>query len=117
MTILYCRVEPNNAFASRSYAAAAGAAATATADAAVSDGPAIVTPFPLDDKPPAAATPPRPPLLQDALIWVDLEMTGLDLRTDSVIEIAVIVTDAQLREEIAVSAKHTSTDTQRSGIV
>ncbi len=30
------------------------------------------------------------------LIWVDLEMTGLDPETDTVIEIATIVTDAQL---------------------
>ena len=32
----------------------------------------------------------------DNLIWVDLEMTGLDPDTDTVIEIATIVTDAQL---------------------
>ena len=30
------------------------------------------------------------------LIWIDLEMTGLDTDRDSVIEIATIVTDAQL---------------------
>ena len=30
------------------------------------------------------------------LIWVDLEMTGLDPDTDKIIEIAVIVTDMQL---------------------
>jgi oligoribonuclease len=37
-------------------------------------------------------------MTQDAgnLIWVDLEMTGLDTDTDRVIEIATIVTDAQL---------------------
>ena len=34
------------------------------------------------------------------LIWIDLEMTGLDTQTDSIIEIATIVTDANL-EEIA----------------
>ena len=35
---------------------------------------------------------------QDAnnLIWIDLEMTGLDTQNDSIIEIATIVTDAQL---------------------
>lgn len=33
---------------------------------------------------------------EDNLIWVDLEMTGLDPDTDTVIEIATIVTDAQL---------------------
>lgn len=35
---------------------------------------------------------------QDAnnLIWIDLEMTGLDTQNDSIIEIATVVTDAQL---------------------
>jgi oligoribonuclease len=35
---------------------------------------------------------------QDAnnLIWIDLEMTGLDTTTDAIIEIATIVTDGQL---------------------
>ncbi len=32
----------------------------------------------------------------DNLIWIDLEMTGLDTDTDLIIEIATIVTDAQL---------------------
>lgn len=36
------------------------------------------------------------PSNDDNLIWVDLEMTGLDPDTDTVIEIATIVTDAQL---------------------
>ncbi len=31
------------------------------------------------------------------LIWIDLEMTGLDTRRDSIIEIATIVTDADLQ--------------------
>jgi len=30
------------------------------------------------------------------LIWIDLEMTGLDTQNDVIIEIATIVTDAQL---------------------
>ncbi|HVI26605.1 MAG TPA: oligoribonuclease [Xanthomonadaceae bacterium] len=30
------------------------------------------------------------------LIWIDLEMTGLDTATDSIIEIATVVTDAEL---------------------
>jgi len=30
------------------------------------------------------------------LIWIDLEMTGLDTASDYVIEIATIVTDAEL---------------------
>lgn len=32
----------------------------------------------------------------DNLIWIDLEMTGLDSRTDRIIEIATVVTDSQL---------------------
>jgi len=32
------------------------------------------------------------------LIWIDLEMTGLDVRRDRIIEIATIVTDGQLNE-------------------
>jgi oligoribonuclease len=32
----------------------------------------------------------------DHLIWVDLEMTGLDPATDSIIEIATLVTDKEL---------------------
>ncbi len=32
----------------------------------------------------------------DNLIWIDLEMTGLDPDNDSIIEIATLVTDAQL---------------------
>ena len=36
------------------------------------------------------------PANDDNLIWIDLEMTGLDPDTDTVIEIATIITDAQL---------------------
>ncbi|NBD95602.1 MAG: oligoribonuclease [Gammaproteobacteria bacterium] len=32
------------------------------------------------------------------LIWIDLEMTGLDPATDTIIEIATLVTDANLQE-------------------
>ncbi|TQD46350.1 oligoribonuclease [Marilutibacter aestuarii] len=32
----------------------------------------------------------------DRLIWIDLEMTGLDTDTDSILEIATLVTDANL---------------------
>ena len=37
-------------------------------------------------------------MTQDAgnLIWIDLEMTGLDTNADAIIEIATVVTDAQL---------------------
>ena len=34
---------------------------------------------------------------QDRLIWIDLEMTGLDTCNDSILEIATVVTDSQLR--------------------
>ena len=33
----------------------------------------------------------------DRLVWVDCEMTGLDLRRDALIEIAALVTDSDLR--------------------
>jgi oligoribonuclease len=32
----------------------------------------------------------------DHLVWIDCEMTGLDLRRDALIEVAVLVTDAEL---------------------
>ena len=35
---------------------------------------------------------------ENNLIWIDLEMTGLDTLNDEIIEIATIVTDAQLNE-------------------
>ena len=35
---------------------------------------------------------------QNRLIWIDLEMTGLDTDKDSIIEIATIVTDSELNE-------------------
>jgi oligoribonuclease len=34
----------------------------------------------------------------DRLVWIDLEMTGLDPATDEIVEIAAIVTDAELHE-------------------
>lgn len=46
----------------------------------------------------------------DNLIWIDLEMTGLDTQADSIIEIATIVTDSDLNilEEGPVLAIHQS---------
>ena len=35
---------------------------------------------------------------QDRLVWIDCEMTGLDLDKDQLVEIAVIVTEADLTE-------------------
>jgi oligoribonuclease len=34
--------------------------------------------------------------VRDELVWIDCEMTGLDLKSDLLIEIAVLVTDADL---------------------
>jgi len=34
--------------------------------------------------------------MSDRLVWIDCEMTGLDLERDALIEIAVLVTDAEL---------------------
>ncbi|RAV08788.1 oligoribonuclease [Mycolicibacterium sp. GF69] len=34
--------------------------------------------------------------MRDELVWIDCEMTGLDLKADRLIEIAVLVTDADL---------------------
>jgi oligoribonuclease len=48
----------------------------------------------------------------DRLIWIDLEMTGLDSQRDSIIEIATIVTDGELEiiAEGPVMAIHQSDD-------
>ena len=34
--------------------------------------------------------------MTDRLVWIDCEMTGLDLRRDALVEIAVLVTDGEL---------------------
>src|SRR5579863_5175655 len=34
--------------------------------------------------------------MTDRLVWIDCEMTGLDLARDALVEIACIITDAQL---------------------
>jgi len=39
---------------------------------------------------------PAPVPSPDNLIWIDLEMTGLDPMTDSILEIATLITDSQL---------------------
>jgi oligoribonuclease len=44
--------------------------------------------------PEAPAAPPRPNDFN--LVWVDMEMTGLDPDTDRIIEVAVVVTDSEL---------------------
>ena len=44
---------------------------------------------------PTSSSPPQPH--PDNLVWIDLEMTGLDPDTDAIIEIATLVTDANLQ--------------------
>lgn len=39
---------------------------------------------------------PAPLVSEDHLIWIDLEMTGLDTDNDSIIELATVVTDREL---------------------
>ena len=34
--------------------------------------------------------------MNDKLVWIDCEMTGLDLATDALVEVAVLVTDGEL---------------------
>src|SRR5688500_9169466 len=36
------------------------------------------------------------PLVNERLVWIDCEMTGLDLRADALIEVAALVTDFDL---------------------
>jgi oligoribonuclease len=38
------------------------------------------------------------PKTADRIVWVDCEMTGLDLGSDALVEIACVVTDAELNE-------------------
>ena len=38
--------------------------------------------------------------LKNALIWIDLEMTGLDVNEDSILQIAVVITDGQLQSKV-----------------
>ena len=32
----------------------------------------------------------------DRMVWIDLEMTGLDVKKESIIEIATVITDSEL---------------------
>ena len=34
--------------------------------------------------------------MKDPLVWIDCEMTGLDVQRDALIEVAVVVTDGDL---------------------
>ncbi|KZT53058.1 putative RNA exonuclease [Calocera cornea HHB12733] len=47
----------------------------------------------------SAAFTPRPLQQQDGpMVWIDLEMTGLDVHTDRIIEVAVLITNGNLDE-------------------
>lgn len=35
--------------------------------------------------------------MSDVLVWIDCEMTGLDLRADALIEVALLITDGELK--------------------
>ncbi|KAJ3321024.1 Oligoribonuclease, mitochondrial [Boothiomyces sp. JEL0866] len=39
-------------------------------------------------------------MLKNPLVWIDLEMTGLDLKKDKIIELACIITDGDLSQVI-----------------
>ena len=36
--------------------------------------------------------------MSDVLVWIDCEMTGLDLRRDALVEVACVITDSELRQ-------------------
>ncbi|MEY2689627.1 MAG: hypothetical protein RL375_3826 [Pseudomonadota bacterium] len=64
----------------------------------------------------ATTAPATPATLERAdthLVWIDMEMTGLDPATDRIIEVAIVVTDAHLgtRVEGPVIAVHQSDET------
>eukprot|EP01054_Gregarina_sp_Poly1_P003377 Gregarina_sp_Poly_1__3376@NODE_1974_length_2949_cov_72_921582_g1272_i0_p2_GENE_NODE_1974_length_2949_cov_72_921582_g1272_i0NODE_1974_length_2949_cov_72_921582_g1272_i0_p2_ORF_typecomplete_len256_score37_94RNase_T/PF00929_24/2_1e16DUF5051/PF16473_5/0_00045Ciart/PF15673_5/0_036NESP55/PF06390_12/3_9e03NESP55/PF06390_12/0_21Fes1/PF08609_10/15_NODE_1974_length_2949_cov_72_921582_g1272_i014192186 len=40
------------------------------------------------------------PFARRALVWIDLELTGLDIHKDTIVEIAVIITDHRLKYQI-----------------
>jgi oligoribonuclease len=40
--------------------------------------------------------PPKDRDQRDRMVWIDCEMTGLDLRADALIEVALLITDAEL---------------------
>ena len=48
----------------------------------------------------AIQSPPDLPLHESNLLWVDMEMTGLDPLSDRIIEVALVVTDAQVTRRI-----------------
>lgn len=52
------------------------------------------------------------------LVWIDCEMTGLDIEADALIEVACLVTDAELRvlgEGVSVIIKPTAAELEQMG--
>ena len=54
--------------------------------------------------------------MSDYLVWIDCEMTGLNLRTDALIEVAMLVTDAELNVvgdgvDLVIKPPHEALDT------
>lgn len=54
----------------------------------------------LQNPQPEPAETTQPVVLEQPLVWVDLEMTGLEPETDVIVEIAIIVTDGKLKQII-----------------
>lgn len=54
----------------------------------------------LQNPQPEPAETTQPVVLEQPLVWVDLEMTGLEPETDVIVEIAIIVTDGKLEQII-----------------
>src|SRR6476646_4823673 len=69
-------------------ARAAGAGAELMEDTTENADPAVASSAAGDAGPPAGAA--------DRLVWIDLEMTGLDTERHTIVEIAVLVTDGAL---------------------
>ncbi|CAL4074842.1 unnamed protein product [Meganyctiphanes norvegica] len=44
------------------------------------------------------STPAKMPKMDERLVWVDLEMTGLDLSKEEIMEAAVLITDSELNK-------------------
>ena len=46
-------------------------------------------------------------ILSVDLVWMDLEMTGLDISKEQIIEIAVVITDGKLMKKMKQYRKYT----------
>lgn len=75
----------------------ASAASTAAASSSSQDTAAAA---PAADTTAVLKPKPSRPKLQDPLVWIDLEMTGLNIEKDTIIEIACLVTDGELKQVV-----------------